>query len=385
MQNLRSNKILITATTNIHIINFHLPYLEWFKSKGYEIHVACNGNPDIPFADKVWTIPFARKPLNFKNRVAYLQLKRIIKENNYELIHCHTPMGGIVTRLAARSNRKKGTRVIYTVHGFHFYKGSSFLSWLVFFPIELMFSIITDVIITINNEDFKLLKKKIFLSNGKFKTDGIGINPDRLEMNKYSDTEIIRKELGYKNDDFIILYIAEFIPRKNHEFIFKAIPEILEKIPKAKFLFAGGKSKLGNKFISYAKKHSFNKNINLLGYQTEIGKYIAISDVGISSSIAEGLPIGIAEIMSTGLPVVISNIRGHNELVINNENGFLFNKNDKEIFIEYLEKLYNNPELRFEIGNKGKLHMNNFKIEKPLKQTIKIYKKYLNSNIELNV
>jgi len=373
-----SKKILYTATTNIHLLNFHLPYLKWFKSKGYEVHVACNGNPEIPFADKIFTIPFARMPFDKQNRGAYRQLKKIIDENHYELIHCHTPMGGIITRLAARSARKKGTKVLYTAHGFHFYKGSTLINWLVFFPIEWLFSLITDAIITINKEDFEVLKSKKFLSKGKFKTDGIGINPSRLEMHKYQDKEKIRQELGYENNDFIILYIAEFIPRKNHFYIFKSIPEIINRVPNAKFLFAGGKAELGDAMIKIAKNNGFEKYINVLGYQTEIGKFIAIADVGISASHAEGLPIGIAEIMSTKLPVVISNIRGHNELVIDGENGFLFDKCDNTYFVDALQKLNDAPKLRIAMGEKGSQFMEKFVIEIPLQQTILIYEQFLN-------
>lgn len=375
-----SKKILYTATTNIHILNFHLPYLEWFKSQGYEVHVACNGNPDIPFTDKVFTIPFARMPFDKENKQAYKQLKQIIDTNNYQLIHCHTPMGGIVTRLAARDARKKGTKVVYTAHGFHFYKGSSLKNWLIFFPAEWWFSSITDAIITINEEDYNVIRNKKFLSKGKYKTDGIGINPSRLTIEKYEDKAGIRKELGYTNDDFIILYIAEFIPRKNHKFIFEAIPEVIKRMPNAKFLFAGGKAELGDKMEQYAKELNFSNKVKLLGYQTEIGKFIAVADVGISASHAEGLPIGIAEIMSTKLPVVISDIRGHNELVINGENGFLFKKNDTRQFVESLEKLYNNKALIKEMGENGAIYMQKFVVENPLKQTIKIYKELLNSN-----
>jgi len=370
-------KILYTATTHIHILNFHLPYLEWFKSKGYEVHVACNGNPDIPFADKVFTIPFARMPFDKENKQAYTELKKIIDTNNYALIHCHTPMGGIVTRLAARDARKKGTKVIYTAHGFHFYKGSSLKNWLIYFPVEWWFSSITDAIITINEEDYNVIKSKKFLSKGKYKTDGIGINPDRLTMEKYTDKDAIRRELGYTKNDFVILYIAEFIPRKNHRFIFEAIPEIINRMPDAKFLFAGGRAELGDKMEQYASDHNFSEHVKLLGYQTEIGKFIAIADAGISASHAEGLPIGIAEIMSTKLPVVISDIRGHNELVNNGDNGFLFGKSNTQQFITSLQKLYNDRALRKNMGEKGAKYMKKFVVENPLQQTIQIYKSLL--------
>ncbi|NDI97576.1 glycosyltransferase family 4 protein [Flavobacterium sp. LaA7.5] len=373
-----AKKILYTATTNIHLLNFHLPYLKWFKDQGYEVHIACNGDPDIPFADKVWTVPFGRMPFDKNNKVAYKQLKSIIKDNNYSLIHCHTPMGGIITRLAARSARKKGTKVIYTAHGFHFYKGASFKNWALYYPIEWLFSSFTDAIITINNEDFDVIRNKKFLSSGKYKTDGIGINPDRLNIEQYNDKKSLREQLGYKEDDFLILYIAEFIPRKNHQFIFNAIPQVIKQVPKAKFLFAGGKAALGDKMIALANEKGFADNIDVLGYQKEIGKFIAIADVGISSSHAEGLPIGIAEIMSTGLPVIISNIRGHNELVVHGESGYLFDKNKQEEFVDSLVKLYKDSQLRKEMGQEGSRYMQKFLIENPLQQTVDIYKKILN-------
>lgn len=371
-----SGKILYTATTHIHLLNFHLPYLEWFKSKGYEVHVACKGDHEIPFADKVWNIPFARKPLEKDNITAYKKLKKIIDENHYELIHCHTPMGGVITRLAARGARKKGTKVLYTSHGFHFFKGAPRKNWLTFYNVEKYLSTITDATITINNEDFEIIKTRNF-SSDKYKIDGIGLNPGRLKMEKYTDREGLRRELGYKEEDLIVLYIAEFIPRKNHTFIFKAIPEILKKMPKTKFLFAGGKAELGDPLMEFAKEHGFDKQVTMVGYQPEIGKYIAVADIGISSSNAEGLGLGLAEIMSTGLPVILSNIRGHNELVINNENGYLYEKNNTGEFIDALGKLYNSAELRDDIGKKGAEYMKKFLIDSSLQQMIAIYNKYL--------
>ena len=153
-------KVLFTATvTKTHINTFHLPYIKFFKEKGYETHV-CSKNDFIgeeciiPNCDIHYDIQFERSPMNIKNIKAYMQLKKIINENEYEIIHCNTPVASILTRLAAIKARKKGTKVIYTAHGFHFFKGAPLLNWMLYYPAEKICSYFTDILITINKEDY---------------------------------------------------------------------------------------------------------------------------------------------------------------------------------------------------------------------------------------
>ena len=128
-------KVLFTATVDSHILHFHIPYLKLFKENGYEVHVATNGDEKIPYCDVKHKISFERNPIKLNNLKAIKQLKKVIDKEKFDIIHCHTPMGSVVTRLAAKKARKNGTRVIYTAHGFHFYKGSPLLNWLIFYPI----------------------------------------------------------------------------------------------------------------------------------------------------------------------------------------------------------------------------------------------------------
>ncbi len=373
-------KILYTATTHIHLLNFHLPYLRWFKEQGYEVHVACNGTEQMPYADVLHVVPFGRMPFDKGNQQAYKQLKQIIDSTHYDLIHCHTPMGGIVTRLAARGARKRGTKVFYTAHGFHFYKGASLKNWLLFFPIEWCFASFTDAIITINNEDFQALSKFKFPTKGRFKTDGIGINPERIDLAPYNKDQV-KQELGIPKSHLTVLYIAEFIPRKNHRFIFNNIKEILSKNPNLTFVFTGGRARLGDVMEQYATQNGFETNIKIMGYQTEIAKFIAVADLGISSSFAEGLPIGIAEQMSVGLPVVISNIRGHNELVEDSVNGFIFNLSDNVKFVNNVLAISQDETLRNRLGEEGRKSVKKFFINRALEDTTLIYKEYLNADL----
>lgn len=368
-------KILYTASTEIHLRSFHIPYLRWFKEKGYEVHVAYNGNNEIPHCDKIFNISFGRSPLDRNNWKAYHDLKKIIDKNNYSLIHCHTPMASVVTRFAAIDGRKKGTKVLYTAHGFHFYKGGPIKNWLIFYPIEKFISRYTDAIITINKEDLDILYKKKFASTGKHQIFGIGLDPERLEIHKY-DKNYIKSELNYTEEDFIILYIAEFIDRKNHEFILNSISTLINKYNNIKFLFAGG-GVLKNKMENLARKNGTKKNVEFLGFKKDIGKYISIADIGISASKQEGLGLGVAELMYNSLPVVVTQDRGHRELVVQNKNGFIFEQNNSEQFLEYIETFYSNKTLRDVMGIEAKNSMNKFLIENSLKKMEEIYTQYL--------
>lgn len=119
-------KILFVATVNRHIISCHIPYLKWFKEQGYEVHVASRGTEKIEYCDKHFNLPFERFPLKINNIKTYKKLKKIIIENNYDIIHCHTPVGGVLARLASRKVRKKGTKVLYTAHRISFLQRSTF-------------------------------------------------------------------------------------------------------------------------------------------------------------------------------------------------------------------------------------------------------------------
>ena len=155
-----NKKVLFTATVDSHIIHFHIPYLKLFKDKDYEVHVVTGEEGKIPYCNKKHIINIKRNPYNFKNINAINELKKIINKEKFDIIHCHTPMGGVVTRIAAKKTRINGTKIIYTAHGFHFYKGAPLLNWMLFYPIEKYLSKYTDTLITINKEDYELAKRK---------------------------------------------------------------------------------------------------------------------------------------------------------------------------------------------------------------------------------
>lgn len=204
-------KVLLTATVQSHICQFHKPLVEVLHTHGCEVHVAARDNLaeknglKLDFVDKIYNVPFSRSPKSLDNMKAYKVLKEIIQKENYDVIHCNTPMGGIVTRLAARKARKNGTKVYYTAHGFHFYKGAPKKNWIIFYPIEKIFSKITDTVITITNEDYQLARKK-FYCNVEY-IHGVGANTKKFHVMSNAERQEIKQKLEISNDEKIILNI----------------------------------------------------------------------------------------------------------------------------------------------------------------------------------
>lgn len=371
-------KILFVANIHKHFRAFHIPYIEYLKSEGYEVHVAAN-DPDtlVPEADKQFVLPINRNPFSINNLKAINKLKKIISDEKYSLIHCHTAMGSVVARMAAKEFRKSGVlKVLYTAHGFHFYKGSPKLFWLIYYPMEKYLAKYTDGLITINKEDYQLAIENNFKAANIFKTSGVGININKFDDLSLEDSSQIRKKNGYGNDLFIIIYIAEFIDRKDHKFILEAIPLLKEKIDNFKFIFAG-RGKLQIEMEQLAIDLKVKESVDFLGFRKDIGELILMSDIGISVSKQEGLPMNVAEEMFASKPVIATNIRGHNDLIENAVSGFLFEKADQNEFVSKIIVLQKNPEIYNALSIGAKKAVKKFELSNCINEMATIYKKLL--------
>lgn len=367
-------RVLFTATVDGHILRFHVPYLKWFKEQGYEVHVASNGNSNIPFVDKKYNIPFERSPYKIANFKAYKNLKKIINDNHYNLIHCHTPVGGVVTRLAAKKARKKGTKVIYTAHGFHFFKGSSKKNWLLYFPIEFILARYADVIITINKEDFERARKMFKATKVEY-IPGIGLDTDKIKK-VIVDKQAKRKEIGVPADSFIILSIGELNYNKNHETIIKA----LSKIDNSNVHYViCGKGPLENYLKHLSQKLGLEKQVHLLGYRHDIAEICKIADIFAFPSKREGLGLAALEAMASGLPIVTSNIHGILDYSIDGKTGYTCKPTDVDGFAKAINKLINNEGIRIKMGNFNSEVVEKFNIKKSMTKLTKIYEEIINS------
>ena len=337
-----SKKVLFTATVDSHILAFHLPFLKWFKENGYEVHVATNGDEKIPYCDKKIKISFERNPFKLNNIKAIFQLRKVLLEEKYNIIHTHTPMGSVVTRIAARKSRKNGTRVIYTAHGFHFFKGAPFLNWTLFYPVEKYLSKYTDTLILINKEDYCLAKKKFKRCKDIQYVPGVGIDENKFDIKMTKENKNkLRESLGLKDTDFVIIYPAELSNRKRQIWLINTISMLLKE-DKNIHLLLPGKDSLNGKCQSLVRQLNLENQIHFLGFRKDIPELLQVSDLSVSASRQEGLPVNIMEAMYVGLPIVASDCRGNRDLVKDDENGYIIPLNDSNMFVDRIKKIKNN-------------------------------------------
>lgn len=366
----KPKKVLFTATVvKTHINVFHLPYLKWFKEKCYEVHVAAkndfiNEQCIIPNCDKYYDIKFARFPFSKANINAYKELKKLIQENNYDIIHCHTPVAGVLTRLAARNS--KNTTAIYTAHGFHFFKGALLVNWLIYYPVERFCAKYTDKLITINKEDYERAKRFKLRNNGKvYYVPGVGINLEKIQNLKV-DVKQKKKELAIPENIPVLLSVGELIKRKNHETVLKALNQIKDK----KFIYLiCGRGVLMEHLQNLTKQLGLESKVKFLGFRKDIAEICKTADLFIFPSYQEGLPVALMEAMAAGLPVIASNVRGNRDLIAKES---LFEPNDVKTLTSLIEKqieLIRQKELRKVIYT----NLEQYSLENVLKQMAEIY------------
>ena len=311
-------KVLLTATVQSHICQFHKPLAEVLHEHGCEVHVAAKDNLaeknglKLDFADKVFDVPFARSPKSRDNISAYKQMKQIINSERYDYIHCNTPMGGIVTRLAAKNARKNGAMVFYTAHGFHFYKGAPKMNWIVFYPIEKFMARYCDKLITIVNEDFALAQAEFPVEAAHI--HGVGVCTDRYHPVSGEDNASMRIAEGLTPEQFVILCVGELNENKNQKVLIEAAARLKNQIPGLKILLAGN-GPLETDLLNQIHENGLSEQVCMLGYRTDLEKITPVVDLVVSCSYREGLPLNILEAMLCGKAVIASVNRGHNELV----------------------------------------------------------------------
>ena len=372
-------KALMVAHVAYAIELFNIPNIRLLIDMGYEVQVACNFDDRSSLSDekvailkdklasmgvKYHNIPFERQPLKPQNYKAYTMLKSLIDSEKFDLIHCHTPVGGIITRLAAASSRKKnGTKVIYTAHGFHFFKGAPLINWLIYFTAEKFCSYFTDTIITINKEDFANAENKLSAKKVCY-VPGVGVDTDYFSGARGKRAELL-SEIAADKDSIILLSIGELSDRKNHSVSIKALSQINNE---NLHLVIAGTGEKRDEFLSLAKELGVDGRVHLLGFRTDVAELLKSADIFLFPSIQEGLPVALMEAMSCGLPVICSAIRGNTDL-IDSTCGILCPATDDVAFKVAIEKLIGDDMLRSSMSEKA------FKESK--KYDIKIIENYM--------
>lgn len=365
-------RILYITTISLTMNSFFKPHIEMLVREGHEVDIACNCNglalDDLynKLGCKSYQVDFSRSPLSISNFKAFGQLKNIIKNSKYDIVHCHTPNASFITRLVCRKFRKtKNLKVFYTAHGFHFYKNAPFFNWMVYYPAERFCSRYTDKLITINKEDYELAKNK-FKAKEVHYVPGVGIDVTKFENVKV-DRKLKRTSIGVPVDSIVLTSVGELIERKNHKIVLNTLAEMNNK--NIHYLIVG-KGELFSELTEIAKKKHISDQVHFLGYRTDIAEIYKISDICCLPSIHEGLPVALMEAMICGLPAVCSRIRGNTDLIDDN-GGSLFNARDTKECQLAINKVLNGDKQHMGAYNQN--FIKNFSLEKVLCDMKTIY------------
>ncbi|KGK91278.1 hypothetical protein DP73_04780 [Desulfosporosinus sp. HMP52] len=367
-------KILIVSTVSRQFYLFEQGNIEVLHSLGYEVHAAANFRDANPRLDELNIVrhPFdiQRSPFSFKNIKAYKQLKEIMKSEDFDAVHCHSPMGSVLARLAARAVGI--SKVLYTPHGFHFYKDAPLLNWLLYYPIEVLLSLYTKVIITINQEDYSLAQK--FKADKVCYIPGIGVNTQKFSS-KNADRGKTRAMLEIAEETVVLLSVGELNKNKNHETVIRAVAKIND--PRVIYLICG-RGKLQAYLKNLVRSLGVEKKVRFLGFRNDVAEIYSASDIFVFPSYHEGLPVSVMEAMSAGLPVICSNIRGNTDLIENGQGGFLLNPKDVNGFAKFIKKVAEDRKLRLFMGQKNIETVKTFDVSK-----VKVKMKELYSEVIL--
>ena len=363
-------KILFIATVPNFLTGFLQNDFEVLHKMNIEIHIATNLNVEskrefLPYLIK-HHIDIERSPTKLDNLKAYRKLCQIIQDNDIDIIDCHTPVGGVLGRLIAKKTKIK---CIYTAHGFHFYKGAPLLNWLIYYPIEKWMSRYTDILITINKEDYNRAKKKFKMKHLEY-IPGVGVDIDKFKLEEF-DRDEYRAKLGYTKDDFVILSVGELNKNKNHEVILRAISKLNN--PKVKYMIAG-KGILKDYLQDLAKELHIEKQFQLLGHRNDIVELNHSADIFAFPTIREGLGLAAIEAMAAGLPIITSDTRGINDYSIDGVTGFKCRYDDVDKFSKNIQIFINDRKKSIEFKEHNIRESKKYSIELVMSRMLCIYK-----------
>ena len=357
-------RALMLASVASMIDQFNMGNINILKEMGYQVDVACNfefGSSTsqervnifrqelIQNNIKPYHLPIPRDIKKLKKMfISYNLVKKIINQNNYDIIHCHSPIGGVIARLANRNSRNKGTKMIYTAHGFHFYKGAPLKNWLIYYPVERLLAKYTDVLIAINKEDFQSATSLLKVKRVEY-LPGVGIDIDKFNGIEV-DKELKRNQLGLLKDTFILLSVGELNKNKNQEVVIRALADINNT--DIHYVICG-KGVLEKNLKNLSKELGVENQVHFLGFRKDISEICKIVDLFVFPSYREGLSVALMEAMAAGLPIVCSNIRGNVDLINHGINGFLVEPHNVNGFTKYIDKIISDRAIQMSMSNKN--------------------------------
>jgi len=337
--------LLVANVVKEHVLKFHVPTIARLKEQGWVVDVAASGEEGVPHCDRQIHGKWKRSPFTLDTFRGIRQLRRVIDEGDYDIIYCHTPVGALVARLAAGKARRRGTKVVYFAHGFHFFTGAPLINWLLFYPIERLLAHRMDLLITLNEEDYDRARRVFPKDLPVVRVPGVGVDFTRLDVpDKAASRLALRREWGIAQDALVLIYVAELIPNKNQKMLFEALQEIHKKRTDTYLVLVGPDHAEGH-FQRLAQQMGVAEFVVFTGWRSDVGACLNAADIAVASSKREGLALNIVEAMYCGLPVVSTDNRGHVPIIRDGENGYLVHVDESEKMAQRVLELAEHPEI----------------------------------------
>ncbi|MBR5961730.1 MAG: glycosyltransferase family 4 protein [Clostridia bacterium] len=372
-----AKRILITCTDSM-MKQFLEPHVRNLAGNGYEVEIACSEvlnrmaevRQDLGDYARIHLLHLKRSPLALSNIRGYREVKQIIRNGQYDLVWTNEPVMGVATRLAARKARKQGTKVMYMVHGFHFYKGAPLLNWLLFYLIERLMASKADCICTINREDYARAQQMHTARTAYI--HGVGIDTDRLQPGE--NAADLLNELHLQPDAFLVLSVGELNENKNQQIVIRALARLEDQ--NIHYVLCGKGDQL-EKLQALSGELGISDRVHFLGYRKDIADICRQCDLFALPSRREGLPFAAMEAMFCGMPLVNSGIRGLADITEDGVSGYVCETEDVRRYAESIRKLKANPALRTQMGNHNRKTVEAFTIEQTKQEILALIRELL--------
>ncbi len=375
--------LLMISNTASMQYQFLLPWTLLLRDMGWDVHIACNfevGYNSTPeriaqFQQELDALGIRWFQLDFERNALLLhrhrkplrQLDAILSAQHYDAIHCHSPLGGVLGRIAGK---RHGAKLLYTAHGFHFYKGAPLLNWMLYYPTERLLAHWTDALITINQEDFARAQK--FHARTLHHIPGAGVALERYRTTSRSRAEM-RTELGIPEDAIVFLSIGELNRNKNHAILVDALARLDD--PRLLFVHAGSGSP--DVLLARAEQRGVSRRVKLIGFREDVPELLHMADVFCFPSKREGLGVAAIEAMAAGLPLLTSDRHGILDYSQNGVTGFACDPDDAAAFASAMQRLADDAAMRRTMGLHNARAAENFELAPVLAQLREIYEETL--------
>ena len=354
-------KVLFTASTYSHIVNFHLPYLRKFREEGWTVHAACGGAPmPIPDVERVIDLPFEKSMWSPKNFKAAILLSDEMRRENYDLIITHTSLAAFFTRLALWGLEERPA-VANMVHGYLFDDETPWLKRNLLLGAERWMAEDTDLVLTMNRWDYETAKK-YQLGQRVVQIPGVGVDFSRFDTVGPERRKRLRQMLTLPERAFILIYAAEFSERKSQNVVIRALKELPEKV----WLVLAGEGALWEDCRELVRKLGLEDRVLFPGQVRDMPAWYAMADAAVSASRSEGLPFNIMEAMYAGLPVVASEVKGHTDLIEDGVTGLLYPYGDEKVCAEQIMRLIESERLRQKLVQNAKADVERYGLDRVL-------------------